>query len=441
MSAARHLPQNPPVTYVAYPSFLHPQSHPERLATLATLHGLSPAPPERCRVLELGCNDGTNLLPAALTFPESVFVGIDLDEDAVVRGVARARALGVDNLELRKADLLDEPLDGPPFDYVVAHGFYSWVPKPVRDQALAFCRGRLAPHGVAYFSYNSYPGGHIRGMIREMLLFHVGGIDDPAARVAQSKALLKFISSSPNAPDSYRALLEAELVQMAQYDDGAILFDELAPYNDPVLFSDFAKHAAGYGLQFLSEANFYEMRLSRFEPEVQETLRQLGEDVVRREQYLDFLTCRRFRQTLLCREGLTLDRAVSPRILTKLHLYSTAKAVTEEPDLAGPSMVEFEGARDAGVTTDHPLTKAALSVLGSIFPARLTFEELVEAAHARLGSAKPPAREDVGYLLNLLFAALEAGLLEVSVVPSGVTLAPALTRIAALAEPNAGPAA
>src|SRR5262249_47365446 len=63
------------VTYSNTP-FYH--THPDCLATLGTLFGMSPAPPDRCRVLELGCGRGGNLIPMALSLPASRFVGIDL---------------------------------------------------------------------------------------------------------------------------------------------------------------------------------------------------------------------------------------------------------------------------------------------------------------------------------------------------------------------------
>src|SRR3954468_25025912 len=53
-------------------------THPDCAATLATLLGMEPAPVTRCRVLELGCSTGGNLIPMAATLPDSRFVGIDL---------------------------------------------------------------------------------------------------------------------------------------------------------------------------------------------------------------------------------------------------------------------------------------------------------------------------------------------------------------------------
>ncbi|RPH39570.1 MAG: hypothetical protein EHM91_12180, partial [Planctomycetota bacterium] len=83
---------------VAYPGFSYAQAHPDRLAVIATLFGMSPAPAERCRVLELGCGDGWNLLPMAAALPESTFVGLDLAGQPIASGRAIVERLGLKNL-------------------------------------------------------------------------------------------------------------------------------------------------------------------------------------------------------------------------------------------------------------------------------------------------------------------------------------------------------
>lgn len=50
---------------VSYAGYAYSQIHPNHLATLATLSGMSPPPVERCRVLEWGCAGGGNLIPMA----------------------------------------------------------------------------------------------------------------------------------------------------------------------------------------------------------------------------------------------------------------------------------------------------------------------------------------------------------------------------------------
>src|SRR4051812_39086114 len=61
-------------------------SHPARLGAIGRLLGLPAALPDRCRVLELGCAEGWNLLPLAERFPHSEFVGVDFAPGHIAAG-------------------------------------------------------------------------------------------------------------------------------------------------------------------------------------------------------------------------------------------------------------------------------------------------------------------------------------------------------------------
>ncbi len=91
---------------VLYPTSPRKEAHPERLATVAHLMGLETAPLDGCRVLELGCGDGGNLIPFAHDYPGSTSLGVDLAESvplAATRGVQRrARPR---NIEFKRSDL------------------------------------------------------------------------------------------------------------------------------------------------------------------------------------------------------------------------------------------------------------------------------------------------------------------------------------------------
>jgi hypothetical protein len=55
--SATNEPRQSSYDKVLYPSYTRIQTHPDRLATIATLFGMTPAPVERCRMLELGCGN------------------------------------------------------------------------------------------------------------------------------------------------------------------------------------------------------------------------------------------------------------------------------------------------------------------------------------------------------------------------------------------------
>src|SRR5262245_7457600 len=107
---------------IPYRSHPFPQTHPDRLATVATLLGLSPTPVTRARVLELGCAAGGNLIPMAEALPEGRFVGVDLSARQLEDGHRTVAALGLKNIQLHHLSIADIPIDWGPFDYVLCHG-------------------------------------------------------------------------------------------------------------------------------------------------------------------------------------------------------------------------------------------------------------------------------------------------------------------------------
>ena len=399
------------------------QAHPDRLATVATLLGLAPPSVARCRVLEIGCGDGGNLVPMAYTLPGSRFVGIDLASSAIARGAELIEALGLTNVELHCMDLMDVTPALGTFDYVIAHGVYSWVPAPVRDRLLEICRAHLDPDGIAYVSYNTYPGWHLRDAARRVLRFHVEGTADPGELIAQARALARFLAESPGLPDARP--LQDELRSLLERSPSSLFHDDLAPVNDPVYFHEFVEHAQRHRLQFLAEANVWEMQDRIFPASVVAELRLLsGESVVLREQYADFLRHRRFRQTLLCHEAASPAPALRPEAAGGLFVASAVRPVTDRADVVSPSVtVEFRVPDGPGLSTAHPLAKTALAHLGAIWPRAIRLDELVRQAHGILGNpgAGDFARQERA-LGEAVVDAYSAHVVQLFTVPSPFTL-------------------
>src|SRR3954447_17448634 len=167
---------------VRYSNYPYAQTHPDRLATVAGLHGLTAPDPRDARVLELGCGAAGNLIAMAVGPPGLHALGVNLASEPIPEGRRVVAEIGLGNVELRQGDIL-ELADGSlgEFDYVIAHGVYAWVPPDVRDALLATCRAHLAADGLAYVSYNAYPGGYMRRALREAGLWFAHGERDPMA--------------------------------------------------------------------------------------------------------------------------------------------------------------------------------------------------------------------------------------------------------------------
>ena len=372
-----------PYDEIDYPGFAYAATHPDRLATLATLFRMEPPSVETCRVLELGCGDGANIIPIAYGLPHSACVGVDVAARPIERARSAAAALALTNVSFQCLDVTSLGPDAGEFDYIIAHGLYSWVGPDIRDRILDVCARNLAPTGVAFVSYNAYPGGHLRELARHMMQFHVRAIPEPARQVTEGLALLKWVKES-TVSDELRGVLEHELAKLGERAAAVIYHDDLASTYQPVYFYDFIDHARRHGLQYLAEADFGSMQGARFPDPVSEVLRRV-EDVISKEQLQDFLKGRGFRQTLLCHDDVRLDRSGLSHRLYRLRVASPARPTSAGEDLRAGVSMEFRTPEGRAMSTNHPVVKAAMVALGESWPRSIAFLELETMAITRAG--------------------------------------------------------
>lgn len=409
---------------VPYPSHPYPNSHPDHLATVASLLGLSPPTTERCRVLELGCASGGNLIPMTLTLPDSQFVGIDLSGQQIVEGQKTVEAIGLTNIELRHMSILDVDDSFGPFDYIVCHGVYSWVPESVQDRILAICARNLVPEGIGYVSYNTYPGWHMRGTIRDMMCHHIGRFagEPPARQVARARALLEFLARSAPAENSpYGLMLRQHVDLLRQHSDAYLFHEFLEENNQPVYFLQFCERLAAHGLRYLAEAEFHSMVAdTSFPPELLQELQALAPNLLQQEQYMDFIRNRMFRQTLIGHGHLHPCYDVKAERLAALRVASPLRPVSPAPDLASDGSEDFTTPDGPTLGTSTPIVKAALVCLGEIWPESAAFNTLL--AQARFRIERRPSEDlaadaqALGKGLLTTYASVGRGLVELSLL-------------------------
>jgi SAM-dependent methyltransferase len=409
-------------TRIPYPGLAFPQTHPDRLALLAILHGLEPAAPDGARILEVGCADGMNLVAMAGHAPGLRATGFDVVDPAL--GRQAAAELGLGNVRLEQGDLLDGR-DWGEFDYVVAHGVYAWVPEEVRDALMALFARSLAPQGVAFVSYNALPGARLRTMLRELVLLHTEGSDDLADRVRRGRELYDFLAPwAEDRPDAYGAVLAHELARLRRLPTAVLAHDDLGERYEPVWLRDVAAHAARHGLRYLADAEPAELHADRQPPGVDEQLDAIsGGDRVVWEQYADLLAGRAFRQTLLCRAGAPADDAIDTARLERLWFTATDDAgigeargtepaagdePAESPAGDGDDAAAVYGAEVGEPVTNGSTGPAAVAQLALARPRSLSFAEVRRA----LGGTDP------AHLAEALWRAFRAGEVELSAAPA-----------------------
>lgn len=412
-----------------YTDHPYPETHLDRLAALATLHGLRPAPPDRCSVLELGCGLGGNLIAMAEVYPQSTFHGIDRSRRQAAAGRRAARALGLANITLQQQDILAFSTAERRFDYILCHGVYSWVPEEVQARILQIAGDCLAPQGVAYVSFNTYPGWHLRGALRDMLRRHVGaqGRGKPEERIAKARALLRdlgavFLQGERGPAHAY---LASEVRLLGAMDDAYLLYEHLVERNQPSYFADFAAAAARAGLQYLTDAETFRSFPGHLGEEAEAVCQ--GLDPIERQARLDLLDARFFRRALLCRDGVAVRRELRPAHLRPLYLFSRLRPMSKRPQVLVGERGEEVGlhfhceGQKRGVSAHHPLLQAALLQLYEHRPRGLPFPALCAAAYEQVhgpgpGPGETPRRlprAAVQRLAKDLFELLALGYLDV----------------------------
>jgi len=400
---------------IPYDALPHRATHPARLASVATIAGHLAPRVDCCRVLEVGCSDGSNLIPMAVSLPRARFVGCDLSARAIVEGRRTIDALGLTNITLVEADLAALTAEHEKFDFIVAHGVYSWVPAPVRDALFALAGERLAHDGILYVSFNVLPGCRVRQAAWDILHHHVDHIDGASARLDAARQLARLLAEGGAAALESDQAVRAELGAIAQRSDSEICHDDLAVPNEPVLFHSFAEHAGRHGLRYLAEAEFHTSDVTAVSGEAQAFLSTL--DPVAREQYFDFVRLRRFRQSLLVHRDSPADPRPSRERLTTMHVSAT-----------------FELARAAAAGGLHKIARKIDPAAGGGGPVRKLLDELVARQPATLEIATLDSRFDLGSLSRpveeVLTNACHWGFVELHGQPAACTIEPSERPIA-----------
>ena len=406
---------------VPYDSRPFPQSHPARSAAIAKLFGLSPPVLGSGRVLELGCAAGGNLIPIAAAFPEAQFLGVDLSAVQIGQGRERIAELGLSNIELRHQSISDLREGEGQFDYIICHGVYSWVPSSVRDAIMRVCRENLSEHGIAYISYNVFPGWRLRGALRDAMLFHVEGQTDPRRRVTMAREMLAQLSEATDAATPYGQMLRKEVACFRDQHDYYLVHEYLEINNEPCYVADFIAKARAAKLEFLTEANFNFTIAETFGPKNGQLLRELsGNRLDRMEQYIDFLSGRTFRQTLLvrCENAPSIQRNLDASRLDGLHINASFNPTPEKVD----DLYVFKDAAGRTLSTPDPFVRDAVQRLAAMFPQTATLQELLKKSAGPV----PASPQDEANVRDAVFKMAIAGICDLATEPVLAAAAPSV---------------
>jgi SAM-dependent methyltransferase len=415
-----------------YTSNSFPQSAPGRLAAIAHLFGLPAPRVSQARVLEIGCAAGGNLIPFAAEHPAARVVGIDLSPVQIDAGRAQARALGLTNLELITGDLAEVDLAAlGEFDFVIAHGVYSWVPPNVQDALLAAIHTTLARDGIAYVSYNTYPGWKSKETLRDAMLLASGASTTPQDKAREARAMADFLESAAPADSVLAKVVAVAKDHALGFADSYLLHDELAAFNAPCYFYEMIGRARAHGLAYLAEAHVETMFPGNFGPTVKDYLdAKCGGVQVLVEQYLDFVLNRMFRESLF----VHADAAPLISYQPDRSRYGSLHVAAWVPPAAEPTAVDHSRQEyvvsDATLFTNDPGVKAAMDAFSARWPWTLSQRELFDLVHARLVSAGlTPSDQLAGHLDNLVGVLITQGVANFRLDPVAPGIASGTLRL------------
>ena len=320
-----------------YKSMPFPYTTPATLEAYAALVGISAPNPKTARVLELGATYGGNIISQALFNPDATFVGIELSQEQVEKGNEVIANAGLTNVSLVQSDIASIGSEIGTFDYIIAHGVYSWVDDGVKDALLRLIDEHLAEDGLAYVSYNTYPGWHTMEEVRQLMMF---SNRDKAQfnhkeKVLHGKTIGSIVGSQilkyDNLKERNSKFLGA-LRSVMQKDEYYVGHDHLEPNNDPVYFYQFNDHLGAHNLAYLCDADLTLSMVRSFDADIADTLDKLAlNDHVAQEQYLDFMLDTTFRKSIICKakhaESVTYDMG-NPELVNSVPMRTIINSFT-----------------------------------------------------------------------------------------------------------------
>ena len=298
---------------LGYKSYPFPFTTPAYLEAYGTLVGLKPPTAKTARVLELGATYGGNIISQAAHNPEATFVGIELSQDQVEKGNKIIGDAKLDNVSLVQGDILNFDESMGTFDYIIAHGFYSWISDEMKDKLLDIISNHLADNGIAYVSYNTYPGWHTMEEVRQLMLFANRGHDESThkEKVLRGKTVGSLVGAQilnyDNLKERNSKFLSA-LRSVMQKDDYYVGHDHLEPHNDPCYLYQFNDHLKANNLAYVGDADLTLSMVRTYDESIADKLEQLAPNSqADQEQYLDFMLDTTFRKSIICKASAAKD--------------------------------------------------------------------------------------------------------------------------------------
>src|SRR5690625_1601166 len=381
-------------------------SAPAYLRAAAYLYGLETPPVAPARILELGCAAGGNCIPIASLYPDAEVVGVDISATQIAQGQHVIRQMGLHNIQLLAQCFSQLPVELGQFDYIVAHGVWSWVPEVIQQALLRVCQQHLKPDGAAYISFNTYPGWKLQEVFRDAMLFHGQQFGAPNS-VERAREMILFFQHGLAADNPLKTALaeQAAAIPTGAENDYYIAHEYLELHNTPIYLQDFTQRLARYGLRHIGDVETRNEYPQRYGAQFAQHFKLFahGHKGVARQQYLDFALGRQFRKSLVVHKDFAAQAQTQmfsrsdqgPADLTRLTALQFAgwfELESHTKGVAGQPVVSFyRNLQHESVRVTDPVHRLWVEYLHECWPRPVSGRDLLRLAQQELPHLNAPS--------------------------------------------------
>ncbi len=313
-------------------------SHPAHLQAVCQLVGLKTPDYRKAKVLEIGCSLGGNIIPMAMYNPNMNIIGIDISSVQINEGNKVIESVGLTNIKLIEQDISTYDVPENHFDYIICHGVFSWVPNEVRESILQVIQKGLKDDGVAYVSYNTYPGWKEKEIYRDAMMFAAQKGQNNEEKYRLAMDVIDFIDKN-RIKNSFSKCLGVDESYIKNKDQKFyVIHDFLSSYNTPFYFKDFINLCTKNNLKYIceSEIGLHFKKRYIFDNYFEKTNNVLYDDVIEQEQLKDFITNTSFRKTIITKStnlskyNINYSNLLEIDMLNSLFILKGDESVIEE---------------------------------------------------------------------------------------------------------------
>src|SRR5438270_3710728 len=209
---------------------------------------------------DLGCGQGVTAAILAATHPSGIFHGIDAMPAHIAHARRLAAAAAIPNLQLQAVDFAAAiDLELPQFDYIVAHGVYSWIGLEAQRAMREFIDRRLKPGGLVYLGYNAMPGWArdlpFQGLLREFGRTFPG---DTFERFTGAAGRARALASAGVASLAASFIVKELQERPEDYPPAYLVHEFMPPAWQPLYVTELRRDMAAIGLEPVGSATLGE---------------------------------------------------------------------------------------------------------------------------------------------------------------------------------------